>query len=93
MNKLADTDWVSTLHEHYDTFVKLLVDFDYCKNEDVADDWLSTELNVEAMMDALRDDYPHKERMRFVLDMIYHLGLDCYPEYCDTSIRHIANLI
>ncbi len=91
--KLSDSDWIYDVHEHYDTFVKLLVDFGYCKNEDVADDWLSTELNVEAMIDALRDEYPHKDRMRFILDMIYHLGLDCYPDYSETSIRHIANLI
>lgn len=93
MNKLAESDWIYEVHRHYDTFVGLLVDFGYCKNEDVADDWLSTELNVEAMADAMKDTYPHKDRMRFVLDMIYHLGLDCYPQYCETSVRHIANLI
>lgn len=93
MDALADSDWITDVQEHYDTFVELLVEFGYCKNEDVADDWLSTELNVEAINEALSSNYPHKDRMRFILDMIYHMDLDCYPEYCDTSIRHIANLI
>jgi hypothetical protein len=88
-----DSEWEYELHEHYDTFVELLVQFGYCKNEDVADDWLSTELNADAMMDAVEDGYPHKARMRFILDMIYHMDLDCYPNYSETSIRHIANLI
>lgn len=93
MDTLAKSDWIYYVQEHYDTFVDLLVQFEYCKNEDIADDWLSTELNVEAINEALGSNYPHKDRMRFILDMIYHMGLDCYPKYCNTSIRHIANLI
>lgn len=94
MEKLAQSDWIADkIHPEYDTFVDLLVDFGYCENEDIADDWLSTELNVESMYDALRFDYPHRERMLFIMDMIYHLGLDCYPEYSETSIRTISTLM
>lgn len=94
MNKLAESFWIDDLiHPMYDTFVELLVQFDYCETEEVADDWLSTELNVDAMQDALTSNYPHKERMRFILDMIYHLGLDCYPEYSNVSVRTISQLI
>jgi hypothetical protein len=87
-------DWiVDIVHPHYDKLVDLLVEFEYCKNTDVADDWLSTELNSDAMYDAINEDYPRKDRMVFVLDMIYHMGLDCYPEYSQTSIRELTELI
>ncbi len=88
-----DAEWVDVLHDHYDDFVDLLVQFGYCRNGDIADDWLSTELNVDAMNDALEDWYPHKDRMRFIMDMIYHMDLDCYPKYSDMSIRDIASII
>lgn len=94
MDRLAESYWIDEkIHTHYDTFVDLLVEFDYCETEEVADDWLSTELNVEAMSEALLPGYPHKERMRFILDMIYHLGLDCYPEYSTISVRTLSQLI
>ena len=65
MEKLAESYWIAEMiHPEYDTFVDLLVDFGYCKNEDIADDWLSTELNVESMFEAaLKPDYPHKDRV------------------------------
>ena len=88
-----DEEWVYMLHDHYDDFVDLLVQFGYCRTEDIADDWLSTELNLDAMFDALNENYPHKDRMKFILDMIYHMDLDCYPTYSETSIREIANMI
>ncbi len=94
MDKLAESNWIcDKIHPHYDTFVELLVEFGYCETYEVADDWLSTELNVEAMNEAFSPNYPHKERMRFILDMIYHLGLDCYPEYSIVSVRTLSQLI
>lgn len=87
-------DWiVDVVHPHYTKLAQLLVDFGYCTTLDSADDWLSTELNSDAFYAALEPDYPRKERMVFILDMLYHMGLDCYPEYAQTSVREFAELI
>lgn len=87
-------DWiVDVVHPQYTRLARLLVDFGYCKTLDSADDWLSTELNADAIEDAMNDGYPRKERMVFILDMLYHMGLDCYPKYSRTSVRELAELI
>ena len=83
-------DWVWNIQKKHDNLVKLLTHFDYCETEEEADEWLATELNFDAVMEAICGKHPYPERIVFILDMAYHWG---YEWDCIVSVREAANAI
>jgi hypothetical protein len=61
----------------------------WVETKEEADEWLATELNFDAVLEAMCGNHPHPERIIFILDMSYHWGYD----WGGISVRDAANAI